>query len=84
MNLLIFLAFFNGIFTLKKTLNFPGDDSFMMKILHDDSIFDAFMLSGAMSRDEMNALLRANGIPLEVSLKLYEKLMGHWIYKILS
>lgn len=84
MNLLIFLAFFNGIFALKKTLNFPGDDSFMMKILHDDAIFDAFMLSGAMSRDEMNAMLRLNGIPLEVSVQLYEKLMGHWIYKILS
>ena len=78
-----FLVFLYGIFAVKKTLNFPGDD-FIMKILHDDSIFDAFMLSGAMSRDEMNALLRANGIPLEISLKLYEKLMGHWIYKILS
>ena len=84
MNLLTFLVFLYGIFAATKPLNFPGDDSFMMKILHDDSIFDAFMLSGAMSRDEMNALLRANGIPLEVSLKLYEKLMGHWIYKILS
>ena len=83
MNLLIFLAFFNGIFALKKTLNFPGD-SFMMKILHDDAIFDAFMLSGAMSRDEMNAMLRLNGIPLEVSVQLYEKLMGHWIYKMLN
>ena len=84
MNLLTFIVFLYGILAVKKPLNLPGDDYFMMKILHDDSIFDAFMLSGAMSRDEMNALLRANGIPLEVSLKLYEKLMGHWIYKILS
>ena len=84
MNLLIFLVFLNGIFAIKKTLNFPGDDSFMMKILHDDAIFDAFMVSGAMSRDEMNAMLRGNGIPLEVSVKLYEQLMVHWIYKILS
>ena len=84
MNLVTFIVFLYGILAVKKPLNFPGDDYFMMKILHDDSIFDAFMLSGAMSRDEMNALLRANGIPLEVSLKLYEKLMGHWIYKILS
>ena len=52
--------------------------------MHDDAIFDAFMLSGAMSRDEINAMLRANGIPFEVSVKLYEKLMGHWLYKILS
>ena len=84
MNLVTFIVFLYGILAVKKPLKFPGDDYFMMKILHDDSIFDAFMLSGAMSRDEMNALLRANGIPLEVSLKLYEKLMGHWIYKILS
>ena len=84
MNLMTLLSFVYGIFAIEKTLNFPGDDSFMMKVLHDDSIFDAFMLSGAMSRNEMNAMLRANGIPLEVSLKLYEKLMGHWIYKILS
>ena len=84
MNLMTLLSFVYGIFAIKKTLDLPGDDSFMMKVLHDDSIFDAFMLYGAMSRNEMNAMLRANGIPLEVSLKLYKKLMGHWIYKILS
>ena len=79
MNLLLLLATVNGLspFILK------GDD-FMMKILHDDSIFGEFMVSGAMSREEMNAMLRANAIPLEVTADLYEKLMRHWIYTILN
>ena len=56
----------------------------MILILHDDAISDVFTLSGAMSKDEMNSMLRANEIPFEVSVKLYEKLMVQWTYKILS
>ena len=86
MNLLIFLATVSGLSPFKKSHEhsiLKGDD-FMMKILNDDSIFGEFMLSGAMSREEMNAILKENGIPLEVMADLYEKLMRHWIYTILN
>ena len=59
-------------------------DAIVMRILHDDSIFNAFMLSGTISRDQMNSVLQQNEIPIEVSVELYENLIKHWIYKILS
>ena len=61
-----------------------ADDAIIMKILHDDSIFNIFMLSGAISRDEMNSVLKENGIPLKVSIEVYEELIKHWIYKVLQ
>ena len=61
-----------------------ADDAIVMKILHDDSIFNIFMLSGAISRGEMNAVLKKNGIPLKVSTEVYEELIKHWIYKVLQ
>ena len=82
MNFWILLASITGILSSKNTLKTPGD-AFMMKILHDDAIFDSFILSGVMSRKEMNSMLHAKGIPLEVSAKLYKKLLEHWMYKIL-
>ena len=85
MKFLILLATVNGLSPFKKFHEhsiLKGDD-FMMKILHDDSIFGEFMVSGAMSREEMNAMLKANAIPLEVTADLFEKLMRHWIYTIL-
>ena len=86
MNLLILLATVNGILAIR-TANQDSllkDDDLMMKILHDDAMFGEFMLSGAMSRDKMNEMLKANRIPLEVSTELYEKLMENWVYKILG
>ena len=58
-------------------------DAIVMKILHDDSIFNIFMLSGGISRDEMNEALREQGIPITVSVEAYEELLKHWIYKLL-
>ena len=80
------LATVNGLLPFKKSHEHSilKDDDFMMKILHDDSVFGEFMISGAMSREEMNAMLKANAIPLEVTADVYEKLMRHWIYKILN
>ena len=86
MNLLILLATVNGIMAV---INSDQDsllknDDFMMKILHDDAMFGEFMLSGVMSRDKMNEMLKANRIPSEISAELYEKLMENWVYKIIG
>ena len=63
---------------------FEDDDEIVMRILHDDAIYNSFLLNGAISRDKMNSYLQENGIPLEVSVYLYEDLIQYWIYKILS
>ena len=60
-----------------------ANDAIVMRILHDDSIFNIFMLSGGISRDEMNEALREQGIPITVSVEAYEELLKHWIYKLL-
>ena len=85
MNLLILLATVNGITAIKNADQHSlskRDDMIMM--LHDDAIFGEFMLSGAMSIDKMNTMLKENGIPMEVSAQLYEKLMENWVYNILG
>ena len=86
MNSLILLATINGILAVKNANqdSLLKDDDFMKKILHDDAMFGEFMLSGAISRDRMNEMLKANRIPLEVSAELYEILMENWVYKILG
>ena len=86
MNLLILLATISGISAVKNANqdSLMKDDDFMMKILHDDAMFGEFMLSGAMSRDKMNEMFKANSMPLEVSAEIYEKLMENWVYKILG
>ena len=86
MNSLILLATINGILAVKNANqdSLLKDDDFMKKILHDDAMFGEFMLSGAISRDRMNEMLKTNRIPLEVSAELYEILMENWVYKILG
>ena len=85
MNLLILLATLNGISAFKNADQHSvskGDNLIMM--LHGDAIFGEFMLSGAMSRDKMNAMLKENGIPMKVSAQFYGKLMENWVYNILG
>ena len=51
--------------------------------MHDDAVFETFIFCKAMSRTEINSVLKKNRISIQLSVKVYDALIEHWIYNML-